>query len=377
MRTLAFLSLVALSGCWKTEFNTISETRIAFEPSDAVERGWWVEKFDTELICPNGENSRLYVIYPDAADIRFNEDAPEMPLAILFHSGSFDYKFLPQPNEPLFGSSYRSTVDGQSFLRGAWSVERTFATLGLYPNDDRTELHDATLPIALVNRGIAVLMPTNCWGDFWHNRTGVAENDYSSDYFFRDGRTAAEFAWAYATRPFPPGNPVDFPIAVDDDRIFLIGLGEGSRAVSELLHAKDSSGDPLYTPAGLVFDSPIDDLRPYYDRANESFRKVANGLDRIFPEGRSQVMSTAYATAPFANQPARTALLYSTNDTRIPNNANAQAIERILGPNVSEGWVYEGIEAEHILTNSNAELAEVVVDFLAQGLDTVPESYRN
>jgi hypothetical protein len=305
-----------------------------------------------------------------------------MPLAVMFHSGTFDYVFLPRADAPTSGQTYQESLreSNTNRLTSEWAITQVFTTLGLYPNYNTNEVHAGSLPAALAEKGIAMLLPANCWGDNWHNRSSLAENNFAADFFFRNGRTAAEFAYLHATSSFPPGNPLELPIDVDLDRVYLVGLGEGSRAVSELLSLRENTGESSapfsYDPAAVFMDSAIDDLRPYYDNNGPTnYPIIRSGLNRIFPGGQGTVMPGSLAWTPLNNIPDRIGFLYSANDSYIPEGANELALLRLEERAPSDGWVFESVEPARILSNADALLAKSIADFLVEGVGAVDPAY--
>jgi hypothetical protein len=366
-------------GCFRTDLAPWEPEVLPFEPQVGAPEGWLVQDFQMPLVCPDGEPARAWWVYPESAAAPEGQQAILMPLVILFHSGSFDYVFEPNAAYPTAGLSYAESIEEEKRLSSTWAAERVYATLGMYPNDSGAEFHTGALPAALAEKGFAMLLPQNCWGDWWHNRSSVTQNDFPSDFFFRDGRTSAEFAWLHATTAFPPGNPVPHPFGIDTERIYLVGLGEGARAATELINLReDNNGTPgafLYQPAGMVLDSPSDDLRPYYNIASPENEVVKAGLTRVFG-GPDKMLLGSLGGTPLFGIPTRTALLASANDGRLPPNTNNLAktqLSRLGAPNT---WLYEGTELAHVLTNADVELAKVVADYLADGLSAVPAAYQ-
>ena len=395
MRSMWLAPLLLLAGCWRVQLPELPQDQRAFDPAVGAPADWWVFSFETTLTCPGGEPARFHLLYPGFADRREVEDAPAIPIALVFHSGAFDYVASPTAGDPTAGASFQTTYGNDKRLTLDWSAERIFASLGLYPNYDRSELHAGTLPAALATINVATLWPGNCWGDIWHNRTSLAQNNYEGVLFFRDGRTAAEFAYLHATTSFPPGNPVELPIRVDTERVFAVGLGDGVRAVSELLALRDDSGPNVvfpYTFAAAVLDSPIDDLTVYADASTDEFQAIHAGLNRIFPDGGRNL--AAPSAIPPRNLPDRLGILVSANDTRIPLGANDALLATddpgstgrfgpssgvIAAPGRDNAgdtrsvgvWIHRNVEPRHVLSNADVDLAKAVADFFSGGLDEV------
>ncbi len=380
MRAPGFLALALVAGCWRIDLEQMEAERLPFEPLAELGETWWVESFDLGLSCPDGEPAQFYMIYPDSQDQREQEFTEPMPLAIIFHSGAFDYIYDPDPTAPLEGPGLHAADPGGTRLFTPWAQRHAFTTFGMYPNLDDVEIHDGTLTTALAERGFAMMLPLNCWGDMWHNRSGAVENDYGADLFYRDGRTAAEFAYYHATSDFPPSNPIELPIEIHTDQIFLVGLGEGGRAASELLTIqRDTDGngglDFPIKAAGLIMDSPVSDLTVYAPGGSEAFQRYHNGLLRLFPEGGRG--KGAFQNIPRRNLPQRVGLLWSTEDSRIPAGSNDAAIALVEDESlIAEGWVFEDNRAAHILINDDLDLARAVADFMAQGPSGIPEAFQ-
>lgn len=340
-------ALTLLCACFRSEQPELSVGLLAYEPDEATAPdNWVIETFDLPIECPEEKNSRFYLVYPGT------ETPEEMPLAVVFHSGSFDYVLEPSDTTPLAGAHYYRN----SRLSRDWAVRQIFVTLGVYPGDPG-EVHTGTLIASLARQGIAVLLPANCWGDQWHNVQGTAENSFPTDKFFRNGRGAAEWSWRVAAEPgFAESAGVTLPFTVGSS-VYAIGLGEGGRAVSELLNAG-------YSPTGVLVDSPPDDLSPYWD--DPVFSSYTEGLERLYPgeDTAEKIASSASGSlATAATLPDRTIYVYSSIDPQLPLEVHSAAIERL--DSLPEAWVYDvGISA-HVVSNRNPMLADDLVEHLA------------
>lgn len=374
------LPLLILTGCWKIDATVLAEETVPLNPAVGAPDGWVVEGFETELLCPDKEPARFYMVFPEEARrVSEDEPSPALPVAILFHSGSFDYVLQPEAANPIAQTSFQQSVGAEKRLTSAWSFTRIFATLGLYPNYDPVEVHAGTLPAALAEKGIAMMLPGNCWGDLWHNRSSLVDNNYEADFFFRNGRTMAEFSWKYLTEEFPPGNPLELPIEIDTERIYLVGLGEGSRAVTELLNITDTvDGEtvfPYRSAAAAVVDSPIDDLTPFYVNDSEAFISIRSGLNRIFVGGEAVVGNGTLANIPNPAFPNRMALLFSEVDSRIPAGGLTAAIDRMntMSSSRSNLWIHQSVEPQHVLSNADVVLSKAIADYLVEGVSGIDD----
>lgn len=340
------LLLPAIGGCWKTDLTELPEGLIAFDPAADAPEGWVVQGFEVDQIdCPDGFSPTFYLVYPEAP-------AGPMNSAVLLHSGAFDYVLSPSANDPLSGDHYQPV----SRLSRDWSVERVFVTLGMYPNDDAVEEHDGAVAAALAARDVAFMAPANCWGDWWHNAVPGAENDILGDQFQRNGRQAAEAAFRMMNEPgFASALRVELPIELTGTT-YIVGLGEGGRGVAEILNADDA-----YRAAGVVIDSSVDDMRPYYDAADPGlYREIMGGLNRIFPDGRDTTMSGSITQTGVL--PEKVAYVYSSLDDKIPVGAHDAAVARLQA--YPGGFVYDAKRPDHVFLNADPELAAQVLDFV-------------
>ncbi|MCO4746027.1 MAG: hypothetical protein KC912_14625 [Proteobacteria bacterium] len=353
MRTFIGL-LVLLSGCWNGEPSSLTTGETAFTPDAGTLAGWRVQTFDMgneddAFACPDGSGNHFYIVYPDDAE------GPQAT-AVLLHSGAFDWVVEPDPTDPLAGDHF--STDNR--LSGEFSAGKVFATLGMYPDIDEEEASTGALALALAERRVTLVIPGNCWGDMWHNRAEDAENDTVTDGFLRRGGDAAAYAWRFASEPgFPTAQRITPPVAFDTDALYLVGLDEGGRGVTELL-ADGAS------PAGVLLDSTADDLAPYY-ADTVLYEPVLVGLNRMFPDGESStVVGSLHDTA--TPLPDRIAYLYSSLDGSQPSGSHEAAVTRLEtaaaevdGPTV---WINDTLQATHVGTASDTALAGQAADFL-------------
>ena len=353
------IGLVAIalgaSGCWKDDYAELSADFLGFRPAAGGPEGWVIASFEVGLFCPDGAPAPMFLLHPADAS------SGPLPVAILFSSGAFDYVFAPEPGDPLSGAHFAEP----SRLEAGWATDQVFATLGMFdaPTTD-DEIHDGRLPAAFAERGVAVALPTNCWGDLWANDPALHENDFAADAFPRYGRSAVEWAYLTVTDPaFAAVFDVELPVEIDVASVYAVGLGEGGRAVAELLSAdNDGDGSPDYPVAGAIADSSPDDLRLYFDDAGAYASTVA-GLSRVFPTGVDATASGSLWSAPL---PDRFGIAYSTADPVLPQGILDAALQRT----VAGHWVLEVDDPAHVLLNGGLEAeaaAHSAVEYLLTG----------
>lgn len=378
-RTLALPWL--LSACWDLDRSSVETERYPWQPDPGVPEGWSAERIPSGLFCPDGEEAPMFAVTPDEVDPRLHDDAPEVPVAIIYTSGAFDYLIDPPPGDALSAQSWRMFQGGPRRLTVTWAADRGFETLGILSNSDPVERHAGTLPGALAAKGIASLVIPNCWGDLWHNRAGDVDNLFRFDGFLRDGRTMAEFAWQLLTGPFPPTNPTALPVRPDPQRLYMVGLGSGSRAIAELLRLEDRAGTPRVRPSAVVLDSPEDDLSGYYARTDDTrVAGVRIGLDRIHPGGEEELTDGAFASLPDTRIPPRVGVIRSSVDTTVLARANDNLdarLDDLEESGVVEVWRWASGSPAHVLSNADVTIAKAVADFLGDGLESVDLRFRD
>lgn len=276
--------LVMMSGCFTPEATPLAVDLLSFSNDYTAYPDIVLEPFYYPgLDCPDGEPAVFYAVY------RESPPGPA-PVVLLFHSGSFDYVIAPDAEDPLGGPHYREDDDR---LNAAWASSKVFETLGLLDSTDGEE-NAGTLPAALANAGAFTIYPANCWGDLWHNETGYEPNS-TSDYFARNGRA---LSWA-VTALFSPDEATrtgwrealnfEPPIELDDASIAMVGLGEGGRAIPELLRrsqfVNSVAGNSSALPPirGTILDSTMDNLYPVWID-DTTFGQFNAGLDLIYPD---------------------------------------------------------------------------------------------
>lgn len=343
------LILLLLQGCWPGDAlrSTLDFSAVAYT-NDALdaERGEVVVSlFETALACPSGGDTRFAAVYP-------RDLVGPAPVAIVFHSGAFDYLI----DGDVAGAHYYSP----SRLERGWAVSQVWDTLGLSPSPSPANL--GTLPAALANAGIVQLYPANCWGDLWHNEQGLQDNDYSAESFSRNGRTIAGWMTQILTDPaFAEAREFQIPVELDPSTLFLVGLGDGGRAIPEILLRE---GTPPIT--GILLDSVPDDLTAYIDPAS-AFNDIEHGLLRIFTEDRiGQVQDFSLLSLDSRDLlPARVGLIWSDGDPQIPLDSiqpTAQRLSQRPG-----AWVHNTRLPLHTTLNRDLDLANDAVQYLLTG----------
>lgn len=244
-QTALLTALLLLTGCWiDDEFEDHDLVVTPFE-NEYVARG--SATLEVTLAegyeCPDGRTARIYYVEPEGVP------GPR-PLAILFHGRTFDYVDLQ-------GAHY----EGVDRLNSPWAATRVHEILGLV--DDATVPSEGAWIGALLEQGWTVALPADCWGDLWHGR---GNNDLAGEHFLRLGSYLASDTIRLARERE----------GVSTQRVLAIGLGEGGRAVSELI------GDEVHLDA-VVIDSSPDWLAPVVNETVTNQDYVA-GLLRIWDD---------------------------------------------------------------------------------------------
>lgn len=353
-----------------------------------------IRTYETSLPCPDGQGARFYVVYRD------DQETPG-PVALVFHSGAFDYVQEPAaaPEDPLYQVTWRS----DSRLSRDWTDRMVWETLGMYPGTvDPAELHLGALPAALADAGVTQILPGNCWGDLWHNEAGVQDNAFATENLSRNGRT---FAWWMVRMLIEDGfaatQGVELPVAMGQD-LYLVGLGDGGRGAVELL---THPGMPEVE--GVLVDSSPDVLSPYLDPRQE-LEDQAKGLARLWPEpedlaeiddwslqalARAQSVPAMFGggdsgardggatdtgssdTAALEEGgipdlasfqlPPRLALVWSQADPQLPLSATQSSAAEL---EAREGtWVIDTRIRGHVFSNQDIEASRFLVDYLLNG----------
>jgi hypothetical protein len=362
MRTSAVTLFALLAGCWKLDDAVISYDLLPLDNQHVVNEDLVVQTIvpSPPLECPDGEPATFYAVYDSTL-------TGQVPAAILFHSGAFDYVKNPAQDNYLAGTHYAP----EDRLSSAWAQTRVFSMLGMWSETvDPSESHTGAMVTALAQGGALVLLPANCWGDLWHNHSGGRqENDYSTERFYRDGLAMASWMYRIATdESFASGHEASLPLQVDTDHIALVGLGDGGRAVSELLWLLTDVSYADVPIESVVLDSTPDDLGWYYEQPSQ-YPDVVTGFTRIFDE-RIEEISTfsmeAYLASELTPEP-RTMVIWSGYDPVVPSGTIEGLVDQVeaRAETDPDHFVVEEVGASaHVFSNKDLPLAFDVVQFL-------------
>lgn len=371
---MTVLLVASLLGCFKPwgELAQLDFTDVPFDSPLVASTDARIRTLETGLPCPDGGTARFYAVY------RGDAEGP-VPLALGFHSGAFDYELDPTAaiDSPLYGATWRA----ESRLSRDWADRMVWESLGMYPGTVlASEDNQGAMSAALVDRGVAQLWPANCWADLWHNEEGFQDNDTSLEGFSRNGRT---FAWWMVRLAYEEGfadiQGVSLPFEVSDE-LHLLGLGDGGRAVVELL-----THEGMPAVRGALVDSTPDLLSPYLDPQND-LDGEALGLTRLWPTeesleaidagsllaiARGQVDPPPPATRAGLDGlgayalPERLALVWSAADPRQPQATTAETAA-VLAERPGT-WVMDTRQRGHVFSNADAAAAGALVDYLLTG----------
>ncbi|MFZ5476209.1 MAG: hypothetical protein ACOZNI_05485 [Myxococcota bacterium] len=320
------ITLALLAACFTPATEPFDWSKQKFENEHTETETLVLQPFEfDDLYCPDGQVAKFFAVYDEAV-------TTPMPLVVVFHSGSFDYVTgTVDPIDPLAGGHFA----GEDRLNAEWASDKVFETFGLLPGEqvDPTEVNTGTLPAALAEQGAFALYPTNCWGDLWHNETGLHANA-DEDGFDRNGQFMA-----YAMSRFASTDATtaaawradygldDLPVTLDSTGMYFVGLGEGGRAIPELLTRYVETGDTTGpTVNGILVDSSCDDLSYYVTNAS-TFPGYYEGLLRIFGDDLATVSNTSLATWFSTRTPTYDVQVYwSAADPQVPDECNSRLV---------------------------------------------------
>ena len=151
---------------------------------------------------------------------------------------------------------------------------------------------------------------------------------------------------------FASTQDINWPTAIDASQIYLVGLGDGGRGVRELLL------QPGPRIAGAAVDSVPDNLGAFVDLPVDFEDKIEGlgGPPATYPEIDDQ------SFARDTPLPERFYYLWSTANPQMPIVASRPAANALRG---QLGVVVKNTGAsDHVLSNSDMDVAREVVDFL-------------
>ena len=364
------MNLISLSifiSCWKDfeQFPQIDINKIPFENTELNHESVYISTLDSNLACPDGKMAPIFVVYPES-------DTP-LPVAVIFHS-----------NPVSFISDFeRRNSQLPLRLQSDWAQNKLWETLGLSKNpQDLNEENKGYLPTALSDAGFVQVYPGNCWGDYWHSDPEIYPNaehiamsveEENADEtvtefgeFSRYGRTMAiQTIQAISNPTLAQEIGLNFPQEINSQEQHWIGLGEGGRAILELL-ALDSTQESL--PKSVIFDSSPLDLQPYLEQPS-AFPLEIGTLEKVFvgEEGYplSDLSSFSWDRVSF---PDRTAIIWSNGDSQMPQSAFSNAV---IGINSTEFWQEDQNQSGHIFLNRDITLARRAAQFMQTGDPTL------
>ena len=284
------IGLLYILGCFTPMADTLSVEKLSFENDYTVRGDLVLQPFHYGgLTCPDGNPATFYAVYAEELDT-------PAPIVVFFHADAFDY-VRPRSDGvvPAFDSDEAEHYTADNRLTSDWAADKVFETLGLLDETvDPTETNLGILPAYLADAGAFTIYPANCWGDLWHNETGPRNNNWELDGgVHRDGRY---LAWVMTSIANPDAQTAtqkraelgldNLPIALDASGVYIVGLGEGGRAASEL-RVRDLLNDvPAQSAApikGMVVDSTMDILT-LLAKEDSTFHDINDGLARIYTD---------------------------------------------------------------------------------------------
>ena len=357
--------LALLPGCFAPAAPEFTFDEVRFENDYTNAENIALRAFRwSDLLCPDGEPAEFYAVY--------REDITEpAPLVLFFHAGAFDYVVQPDLADPLGGEHYAP----QDRMNAVWASEKVFETFGLLPGGaiDAAEVNAGTLPAVLADKATVTLYPANCWGDLWHNETGYTINDANADAgVTRQGRF---LAWAMTRlaskneeeRTFYQGlfGFDTLPVPIDTSGIYVVGLGEGGRALPELLRRAQSTGDAnMPDVRGAILDSVMDNL--YTLASNpQAFPAQREGLERVFYQHVDNDIGQ-FSLGRYYGERALTYPIdfrWSSEDPLVPDDTNGGF--RSLQPNFPNLLrVTDAGTAKHVTLNNSVVDARSAADWM-------------
>ena len=122
---ITFLALL-MAGCFQPteDLSTIDTLVVPYESPHLTDDGVSIHRFESKLTCPGGEPAEFFVVAGSETDAT-------SPVAVVLHSGAFDYVVERSDEGPLAGPHYHA----QSRLDAEFGVAKVYETLGLQISD--------------------------------------------------------------------------------------------------------------------------------------------------------------------------------------------------------------------------------------------------
>ncbi|MCO4772334.1 MAG: hypothetical protein KDA24_20030 [Deltaproteobacteria bacterium] len=171
--------------------------------------------------CPDGLGARIYLVEPDTPA----DELTPRPLALLLHGRNFDVV-----------REAGAQLSEEDRLSALWASDQVENVLGMESSLGTAGQGQGAWVAELLERGFAVVVPANCWGDMWH---GTGRNAYDEGFLRLGTRLASEAVQIADARP-----------GIAADPLVVVALSEGGRGLVELY----AEGTPI--DAAFVDSSP-------------------------------------------------------------------------------------------------------------------------
>lgn len=360
------LLLSMLTGCWK-EFDKlpqIDRKAFPFENEYLETQDVMITIVPTSLRCPDGKPASFFTVYPPSED--------PLPVAIVFHAGAVGYV-----------SDY-SASQGRflEHLETEWAENKVWETMGMAGSIPGSEKSNGAITAALADAGFIQLYPINCWGDYWHNDPELYNNAENIEEqedtslqdvvdvtrFSRQGLTMAKRIVDILQEPSVADEEgFEIPTNYNTTQIYWVGLGDGGRAIIELLLQGESA-------QGVLLDSTPMDLQPYVN--NQTFPLESQTISQVFVGDGGFPFDdlSAWSWSTVTNWPDKTGLIWSNGGSGTPKTTIEGAAEQLLANGY---WVKDTNQTGHIFLNQNINLARGSVQFLLTGVYAEPEDVED
>lgn len=351
--------LLWLTACFTPPASPLVLDKLSFSNAHTDAPDIVLQPFEyPDLLCPDGEPATFYAVYREGLD-------EAAPVVIVFHSGAFDYVPNPDPAvDPLEGPHYA----GEDRMGSAWAADKVFETLGLLKSDTTvSEVNEGTLPAVLADIGTFAIYPANCWGDLWHNETGWQPNAWGDDGgVHREGRFLAWMMTRFAATDSEEAADwrarfgIDqVPIPLDSSGVYLVGLGDGGRAVVELFRRIDQASDDSFPIVkGVLLDSTMDDVSTLANDA-VTYPEIAVGMARIFPDENDHGYWSLARWIPQRGLTYPMQFHYSSADPQVPDQTVSSLVA--LQSSYANLTAIDSGEPVHVSLNRDIGLARTAV----------------